>query len=412
MRRLLENIKIAFQSLGANRLRAFLTMLGIIIGVGAVIAMMSIGSGAQQSVIQSVQDIGSNLIIISPGNQEREQQRGPQAMFGNSKDKMSLKIDDVKELDRQAATLSGSIPIIINSSVVSYQNKSTRASIYASSEKAKEIYNIKIEVGKFYSESDVSNSANVALIGKTILDTLFKDMDPIGKILKIDGKNFTIIGTTKPKGTDQFGNDQDNVVSIPITTAQNRLYGMDYVNMILSQNKDNVDEANAIKEVTKILRRAHHLAADELNDFTVNSQTQILDMVGTITGIFTIVISSIAGISLLVGGIGIMNIMLVSVTERTREIGIRKAVGAKNRDILVQFLIESTVLSIAGGVLGILFAVAVTLILARFTVLKTNITGMSILLAISFSTVIGLFFGIYPAMRAARLNPIEALRYE
>lgn len=411
MRRLLENIKIAFQSLGANRLRAFLTMLGIIIGVGAVIAMMSIGSGAQQSVMQSVQAIGSNLIIITPGNEERQQQ-GYQAMLGTSKDKTSLKIDDVKELDRQATLLSGSIPIILSSSVVSYQNKNTRASIYASSEKAKEIYNIEIQDGKFYSESDVSNSANVALIGKTISDTLFKDTDPIGKIIKIDGKNFTIIGTTKPKGTDQFGNDQDNVVSLPITTAQNRLYGMDYLNMILSQNKDNADVDKAIKEITKVLRRAHHLGANELNDFTVNSQTQILDMVGTITGIFTVVISSIAGISLLVGGIGIMNIMLVSVTERTREIGIRKAVGAKNRDILIQFLIESTVLSISGGVLGILFAVAVTLILARFTVLQTNITGTSILLAITFSTVIGLFFGIYPAMRAARLNPIEALRYE
>jgi putative ABC transport system permease protein len=412
MRRLLENIKIAFQSLGSNRLRAFLTMLGIIIGVGAVIAMMSIGSGAQQSVIQSVQDIGSNLIIITPGNEERQQQAGPQAMFGDSKDKVSLKIDDIKELDKQSATLVGSIPIIISSSVISYQNKSTRASIYASSEKAKEIYNIEIEDGKFYTESDVSNSANVALVGKTIIDTLFKDVDPIGKIIKIDGKNFTIVGTTKPKGSDQFGNDQDNVVSIPITTAQNRLYGIDYLNMILAQAKDNIDSGKAITEVEKILRRAHHLGKDELNDFTVNSQTQILDMVGTITGIFTIVISSIAGISLLVGGIGIMNIMLVSVTERTREIGIRKAVGAKNRDILVQFLIESTVLSISGGILGILFAVAVTIILSKFTALQTNITGSSILLAISFSTVIGLFFGIYPAMRAARLNPIEALRYE
>jgi len=412
MRRLLENVKIAFQSLGANRLRAFLTMLGIIIGVGAVIAMMSIGSGAQQSVIQSVQDIGSNLIIISPGNQEREQQRGPQAMFGNSEDNMSLKIDDIKELDKQSVSLVGSIPIIISSSIIAYQNKSTRANIYASSEKAKEIYNIEIETGKFYTESDVSNSANVALVGQTIIDTLFKDTDPIGKIIKVDGKNFTVIGTTKPKGTDQFGNDQDNVVSLPITTAQNRILGIDYLNMILAQAKDNVDSDKVIKEVEKILRRAHHLGKDELDDFTVNSQTQILDMVGTITGIFTIVISSIAGISLLVGGIGIMNIMLVSVTERTREIGIRKAVGAKNRDILVQFLIESTVLSISGGILGILFAVAVTLILARFTVLKTNITGTSILLAISFSTIIGLFFGIYPAMRAARLNPIEALRYE
>ncbi len=412
MRRLLENIKIAFQSLGSNRLRAFLTMLGIIIGVGAVIAMMSIGSGAQQSVIQSVQDIGSNLIIVTPGNEERQQQGGPQAMFGGSADKMSLKIDDIKELDKQSTTLIGSIPIIISSSVITYQNKSTRASIYASSEKAKEIYNIEIEDGKFYTESDVSNSANVALVGKTIMDTLFKDTDPIGKIVKVDGKNFTIIGTTKPKGTDQFGNDQDNVVSIPITTAQNRLYGIDYLNMILAQAKDNVDSDKAIKETEKIIRRAHRLGKDELNDFTVNSQTQILDMVGTITGIFTVVISSIAGISLLVGGIGIMNIMLVSVTERTREIGIRKAVGAKNRDILVQFLIESTVLSISGGILGILFAVAVTIVLAKFTVLQTNITGTSILLAISFSTVIGLFFGIYPAMRAARLNPIEALRYE
>jgi putative ABC transport system permease protein len=412
MRRLAENIKIAFQSLGSNRLRAFLTMLGIIIGVGAVIAMMSIGSGAQQSVIQSVQDIGSNLIIITPGNQERQQQAGPQAMFGDSKDKMSLKIDDIKELDKQSSTLVGSIPVIISSSVISYQNKSTRASIYASSEKAKEIYNIEIEEGKFYTESDVSNSANVALVGKTITDALFNDADPIGKIIKIDGKNFTIVGTTKPKGSDQFGNDQDNVVSIPITTAQNRLYGIDYLNMILAQAKENVDSDKAINEVEKIIRRAHHLGKDELNDFTVNSQTQILDMVGTITGIFTIVISSIAGISLLVGGIGIMNIMLVSVTERTREIGIRKAVGAKNRDILVQFLIESTVLSISGGILGILFAVAVTIILSKFTMLQTNITGISIVLAISFSTVIGLFFGIYPAMRAARLNPIEALRYE
>lgn len=182
--------------------------------------------------------------------------------------------------------------------------------------------------------------------------------------------------------------------------------------MILAQAKDDVDSDKAIKETEKILRRAHHLGKDDLSDFTVNSQTQILDMVGTITGIFTVVISSIAGISLLVGGIGIMNIMLVSVTERTREIGIRKAVGAKNRDILVQFLIESTVLSISGGILGILFAVAVTIVLSRFTVLQSNITGTSILLAISFSTVIGLFFGIYPAMRAARLNPIEALRYE
>ncbi len=411
MRRLIENIKISFQSLGSNRLRAFLTMLGIIIGVGAVVAMMSIGSGAQQSVVSSIQGIGSNLIIITPGNRESEQQ-GFTQMLGTNKDRMSLKIKDAKDLDSKATLLNGAIPVILSSSNVSYLNKNARTSIYASSEKAKDIYNFQIATGKFYTESDVSNSANIAVIGPTVIETLFGKTDPIGKIIKIDGKNFTVIGTTKSKGTDQFGNDQDNAVSIPITTAQNKIFGMDYLNMILAQAKSEKDMDKATEEVTKILRRSHHLGINDLDDFTVNSQTQILDTVSSITNIFTVVISSIAGISLLVGGIGIMNIMLVSVTERTREIGIRKAVGAKNRDILVQFLIESIVLSITGGALGIVFAVIVTQVLKRFTVLSTNITGFSIILALTFSTVVGLFFGIYPAMRAARLNPIEALRYE
>jgi putative ABC transport system permease protein len=411
MKRLIENIKIAFQSLGTNRLRAFLTMLGIIIGVGAVVAMMSIGSGAQQSVVSSIQGIGSNLIIITPGNRESEQQ-GFTQMLGTNKDRMSLKIKDAKDLDSKATLLNGAIPVILSSSNVSYLNKNARTSIYASSEKAKDIYNFQIATGKFYTESDVSNSANIAIIGPTVTETLFGKTDPIGKIIKIDGKNFTVIGTTKSKGSDQFGNDQDNAVSIPITTAQNKIFGIDYLNMILAQAKSEKDMDKATEEVTKILRRSHHLGVNELDDFTVNSQTQILNTVSSITNIFTIVISSIAGISLLVGGIGIMNIMLVSVTERTREIGIRKAVGAKNKDILFQFLIESIVLSITGGALGIVFAVIVTQVLKRFTVLSTNITGFSIILALTFSTIIGLFFGIYPAMRAARLNPIEALRYE
>jgi putative ABC transport system permease protein len=411
MRRLIENIKISFQSLGTNRLRAFLTMLGIIIGVGAVVAMMSIGSGAQQSVVSSIQGIGSNLIIITPGNRESEQQ-GFTQMLGTNKDRMSLKIKDAKDLDSKATLLNGAIPVVLSSSNVSYLNKNARISIYASSEKAKDIYNFQIATGKFYTESDVSNSANIAVIGPTVMETLFGKTDPIGKIIKIDGKNFTVIGTTKSKGTDQFGNDQDNAVSIPITTAQNKIFGMDYLNMILAQAKSEKDMDKSTEEVTKILRRSHHLGINDLNDFTVNSQTQILDTVSSITNIFTVVISSIAGISLLVGGIGIMNIMLVSVTERTREIGIRKAVGAKNKDILFQFLIESIVLSITGGALGIVFAVIVTQVLKRFTVLSTNITGFSIILALTFSTIVGLFFGIYPAMRAARLNPIEALRYE
>jgi putative ABC transport system permease protein len=410
MRRLIENVRISFQSLITNKLRAFLTMLGIIIGVGSVVAIMSVGSGAQQSIIKSVQNIGSNLIIVTPGS--NDQQKGFTQMLSSNKDKFSLKTDDIKALENNTSYIAGAASVILNSSVISYLDKSTTASTYASSEKAKDLYNIEIAAGKFFSSSDVANSTNVAVLGPTVIKNLFGNTDPLGKVIKIDGKNFTVIGTAKSRGSNQFGNDQDNAVSIPVTTAQHKLYGIDYVSMIIANAKSEKDMSKATEEVTAVLRRSHHIKANDPNDFTVQNQTQILNIVGTITNIFTIVLSSIAGISLLVGGIGIMNIMLVSVTERTREIGIRKAIGAKNKDILVQFLVESIVLSITGGALGIVFAVIVAQVLKTFTILSTNISGFSILLAFTFSTIVGLFFGIYPAMRAARLNPIEALRYE
>ena len=409
MRRLLENIKIAFQSLSINKLRSFLTMLGIIIGVGAVVAMMSIGVGAQQSVMQSIQDIGSNLIIITPG--ERSEEEDVSSILGTTV-KDQLKMADVKAIEKEATLIEGAAPVVVSSSIVSYSDKNAQVSIYASSEAAEGIYNFEIDKGRFYNSSDVANSSNVAVIGQTIVEKLFGKKDPIGKIIKIDGKNFTVIGTNKPMGANQFGVDQDKMVSVPITTAQNKLYGMDYINMILAKSisEDSIDEAS--EEIEKILRRQHNIRLGENNDFSIQSQTQMLDMVSVITSIFTITISSIAGISLLVGGIGIMNIMLVSVTERTREIGIRKAIGAKNKDILIQFLIESVVLSITGGIAGIIFAVLIATILNKFTILETSISAFPIILAFTFSTIVGLFFGIYPAMRAARLNPIEALRHE
>ena len=250
------------------------------------------------------------------------------------------------------------------------------------------------------------------MIGQTVVKKLFGKINPIGKIIKLGGQNFKVIGTLEPRGTDAFGNDQDDFISIPVTTAQNKLYGVDSYNMILAQSVSEEEIGPATEEIEKILRKSRKIRFGQIDDFTVNNQTQILDIVSSITNIFTVVIAGIASISLLVGGIGIMNIMLVSVTERTREIGIRKAIGAKNRDILLQFLVESIVLSITGGILGILFAVLISIILNNFTVLDTSVTAFPIIIALSFSTVVGLFFGIYPAMRAARLNPIDALRYE
>jgi len=410
MKRLLENIKIAFQALFLNKLRSFLTMLGIIIGVGSVVAMFSIGAGAQQSVIQSVQSIGSNLIIITPGNPEEENYMGAQLAFGTQQ--AELTIDDLRAIEREATLITEVAPVIFSSSVASYLNKSTQSTVFASTENGREIYNMKIEKGNFYSKSDVSNALNVAVIGQTVIKNLFRKTDPIGKIIKLDGKNFKVIGTLESKGTDTLGNDQDDFISVPVTTAQNKLYGLNSYNMILAQSVSEKDIDAATEEIKSILRRHRNIRFGEKEDFIVQNQTQMLDVISIITGIFTVVIAGIASISLLVGGIGIMNIMLVSVTERTREIGIRKAIGAKNRDILIQFLVESTVLSVTGGIFGILFAVLISGILSRYTFLETSITVFPIIIAFSFSTVIGLFFGIYPAMRASRLNPIDALRYE
>lgn len=429
MKRILENIKIAFKSLGLNKLRSFLTMLGIIIGVGSVVAVMSVGAGAEASITENIQSMGTNVITISPGREQvfagnREVRMEPNAeqgggfmnRFGDNEEEEivagELYLEDVDALKEKAKLLNEVVPVLSGfNSTFSYMSWSGNVSVTATTEDYLSLQGYEMDKGSFFTVSDVSNSSNVAVIGDTVVSDFFGKINPVGEVIKIDGKNFKVMGTLKSIGST-FGMNPDNVIYIPITTAQNKLYGVDTVNQILVKVKSEEVMDQATEEVKAKLRIQHHILPGENNDFEIRSSAQLLEMASSVSDILVILLGSIAAISLLVGGIGIMNIMFVSVTERTREIGIRKAIGAKNRDILVQFLTESIVLSLSGGIIGVGFAGFITWILGTFTTLSSLITAFPIILALSFSTVIGLVFGILPAMRAARLNPIDSLRHE
>jgi putative ABC transport system permease protein len=414
--KLIEALVIAVRSLLANKLRSALTMLGIIIGVGAVITLMSVGRGAQASITSAFEEMGSNVLSVMPSSPEVEGMMGISPAFVTP----TLTLDDAKALER-IDSVTAIAPVNENIVEVTTSDESTVSMIEGSTPQFQQAYAYSLASGQFISDRNVASRDNVLVLGSKVAEDLFGDDDPVGQRVKIKGKRFTVIGVLEPKGGAIMGISMDDVVVTPITTFQTKLFtqrtasGEDAVQSIALQ----VASAEAVDQVTDeietILRKRHRLSGDDKNDFAVISMEQMLGMFEQVTGIFTIVLGAIASISLLVGGIGIMNIMLVSVTERTREIGIRKAVGAKRRDILNQFLLEAAVLSLLGGGVGIvggwLLSFLISLIDIGGITLHTMVSWDVVILAVAVSVFIGLASGIYPAMRAARLNPIDALHY-
>lgn len=410
---LAENLRLALTALRANKLRSFLTMLGMIIGVSAVITLISVGQGVEVFVAEQFQGLGNNLLFVFPGELRPD---GPprQRRAGLTNDDVAALSDPllVPDLLRVAPEYS-------RSAVVTRGRHETRTSISGTSPDFPEVRNFQPVSGRFFDEQDNAAVARVAVLGQTVYEALFPNGEPpVGETIKINNVNFRVIGLMEEKGGSGF-NDQDNLVLVPLNTAQQRLFparrsdGKMRIDLIYAQLADTSRQEAAIVQMELVLRDSHRLAFDEENDFTVLSQAEIVSAFGQVTSVLTTFLAVIAAISLLVGGIGIMNIMLVNVTERTREIGLRKAVGAKHGDILWQFLTEAITIAVVGGSLGLLLGTAGTVAIGRLSAsLSPSVAWGSVALAIGFSAAVGLFFGIYPARRAARLNPIDALRYE
>jgi putative ABC transport system permease protein len=378
-------------------------MLGIIIGVGAVISMLALGAGAQKRVMQRIASMGTNLLVIHPG------QRGFRGVMSDTSQR--LKLADAMAILEQVSSVHQVAPVVRGSNQIKYFNKNTRSNVIGSSITYFPVRNFEIEKGRSFTEGEVKRMARVAVLGPITAENLFDKTNPVGETIKIKGINFRVVGITKAKGSRGRHNPDDQV-TIPFTTAMKQLLGLDYLHEIDIQAADHVALHKVQEATMSILRKQHRLVEDAPDDFHIHNQAEIVETASEVSRTFTILLGSIAGISLLVGGIGIMNIMLVTVTERTREIGVRKAIGAKNRDVLLQFLIEAIVLSGLGGIIGVALGIGAAQMIAKWTQFLTVTELSSILLAISFSAAVGIFFGYYPARRAAMLDPIEALRYE
>jgi putative ABC transport system permease protein len=396
--------KMAFRSLTSNMLRSLLAALGVLIGVAAVIAMLSIGAGAQSDVIGRVSSLGTNLLMVRPGLR-----RGHGGVSASSHQNLTL--DDAEALVNEVEGIDAVSPVVSGRAQIKYFNKNASVMVMGAAPTYFGIRNFEVERGRAFTDIDVAGNSRVAVLGPATVADLFGDGDAIGEQVKLKGINFRVVGVLKAKG-DQGFFSADEMAIIPYSTAMTRVYGLDHLGEIDVQAADGVEIASVQYGITKVLRRSHRIQDGADDDFTVRSQAEMLEMTSAITGTFTLLLGGIAAISLLVGGIGIMNIMYVTVTERTREIGIRKAIGARRRDILGQFLLEAILLSGLGGVSGVLFGLALGLTISKVSGFSMVVVGSNIALALSVSVGVGVFFGYYPARRAAALHPIDALRYE
>ena len=401
-----ESIKMALDGMVSNKLRTFLTLLGIIIGVGAVIAMVSLGFGVKESIKDNISKLGSNLLMVSAGGRTAT---GARLAAGEG---AHLTFDDMLAIEKQVDGIAGISASVYSSYQLVAGNQNWTSRVEGTTPSNFEIQNYELDEGRLFTERDMNSRARVAVIGKTVADNLFPGDDPVGQIMRIKKAPFQVIGVLKPKGSSGMGQDQDDTVIIPLTTAQNRMMGITHVQRITVQaeNENVINDVQA--EVEQVLRTRHKIKEGDYDDFTISNMAAIMDTMMATANSITLLLGCIAAISLLVGGIGIMNIMLVSVTERTREIGIRKALGATYNNILLQFLIEAMVIGVVGGFLGVVIGVIASYGISSFAGWNTVISWWAIVVAVVFSVGIGLFFGIYPARKAALLDPIDALRYE
>ncbi|MBQ7894423.1 MAG: ABC transporter permease [Alistipes sp.] len=399
--------RIAVKALSNNKLRGFLTMLGIIIGVASVITMLAIGQGSKRSIQAEISEMGSNMIMIHPGGDRRG---GVQL---SADDMQSLKIKDFEDIRADTRYVTYVSPAVNSSGQAVYGANNTPTTVYGVNLDYLDIRRYKVADGDVFTEHDIKTAAKVCLIGQTVVDELFTNGEnPVGKVIRFGTIPFRIVGVLESKGYNSMGMDQDDLIIAPYTTVQKRILAITHLQEIVCSALSEGYTDDAIGEITDILRTNHRLKADDDDDFSIRSQQELSSMLTSTTDMMTVLLAAVAGISLLVGGIGIMNIMYVSVTERTREIGLRMSIGAKGRDILAQFLIESILISVTGGLIGVVFGVGAAVVVNVAAAFPIYIQPWSVFLSFAVCTLTGVFFGWYPARKAAMLDPIEAIRYE